>query len=275
MKRFVVLGITAAVLGSMTLCGSSISSTKVEKISRIVRGEYGKVKSPMRPQKWQIYSNTNDPKIKNTIYATVKKQVVPFETKEKIVNISYKTRQAVNKKVAARFPYKTPEQITQGAIEEADRELPMVKVGDEITIRFYRNGIFNKITGKLQSIRDNGQVFEVKNQLVRVDEIHQADRKHFDATINSRERSKFIDYYKRNFTKIKSAYTTKLLADEYEKMTVNEKKGYIFFRGNWRTAKYVTDQLIPYYKKLIERRHAIEKGSFVKKGRGAAPAKKK
>ena len=123
MKRFVVLGITAAVLGSMTLCGSSISSTKVEKISRIVRGEYGKVKSPMRPQKWQIYSNTNDPKIKNTIYATVKKQVVPFETKEKIVNISSKTRQAVNKKVAARFPYKTPEQITQGAIEEADREL--------------------------------------------------------------------------------------------------------------------------------------------------------
>ena len=274
MKKFVLFGVFAALLSSVSLCGGSVSSEKIEKISRIVRSEYNKVKSPMRPEKWQTYANSNDPKIKNAIYNFVKKQVAPFETKAKIVQIPAKVRQNVYKNVAARFPYKTPEQITQGAIDEANKEFPLVKEGDEVTIRFYRNGIFRKVSGKVQSIRE-GSVFVVNNQLVRLDEIHKADRQYFDAQLNRSKRNKFIDYYKRNFAKIKSSYTNKLLADELEKMTVNEKNGYIFFRSNWRTAKYITDQMIPYYKRLVDQRHAIEKSSFIRKGRPAAPAKKK
>lgn len=275
MKKIGFLCVAVALFCSGTLCGGKISDEKIEKISRIVRSEYNKVKSPMRPEKWQIYPNSNDPKIKNKIYAVVRKQVPPFETRAKIVGIPSKVLQAVYKKVAARFPYKTQEQITQGAIDEADREFPLVKTGDEVTIRFYRNGLFNKISGKIVDIRDDRQVFEIKNQLVRISEIHQSDRKYFDRRLNRSERDKFIDYYKRNFNKIKSSYRSRLLADELEKMSVNEKSGYVFFENNWRTVKYVTDKMIPYYKRLIDRRHAIERSSFIRKGRPAAPAKKK
>ena len=72
---------------------------------------------------------------------------------------------------------------------------------------------------------------------------------------------------------LKRDYASHLTAEALEKVVANEKKGYIFFRDKWVTAKYVTDQLIIYYQKITEKRVEVESSYIIR--RVSAPAKKK
>ena len=266
----------AALVLTSCCCGllraGSLSDSKLEKLARIVRYEFVRVKSPMRPEKWQVYPTTSDPKIKAAIYAKAQKQVTPFETRAKMIGIPGKVAQQINRTVADRFPYKTPDEIAKGAIIESERELPLIKVGDDVTIRYFRNNRQSRLSGKVQSIRNDGETFEVNNQLVHLSEIRSEERKYFNPAMNREAREKFIENYKLNFDKIKRNFGTKLREDALEKVSENEKNGYIFFRGGWRTAKFVTDQLFVYYKKHTDQKLAIEKKSFIP-NRPPAPVK--
>lgn len=272
MSRKIVI---ALFLGAMmiSLQGSEVSEKKIRTITQIVRWEFNKVISPARKTKRQKYANVRDPKIKTALYAIVQKRVRPFETKAKQVGISAKDRSAVYKSVAKRFPYKTPGEIAQGAIAEAEREYPLVKTGDDVTIRYYRNGIFSKLSGKVQSIRDDGQAYEIGNQLVKLSEIQKADLVYFDPSLNENKRKEFIAYYQKNFAKIKRDYTNYLLAEALEKVIINEKNGYIFFKNRWVTAKYVTDQLYVYYQKVTAKRIKVETEQFAKPKTGGGKKK--
>lgn len=256
------------------LQAGAVSDSKTDVIARIVRTEFNKVKNPTRPAKWQIYANSADPKIKTNIYAKVQKEVKPFETKTKQVGIPTPAAREINKEMATRFPYKTPEEIAKGAVIESEREYPLAAVKDKVTVHFTRNRKQETLSGELQSIREDGTVFEIGDQLVRLSEIVEEERKYFNPELNREARSKFADYFKANYKKIVQNYRTRLYSREKAKMLDNEKNGYIFFKGEWRTAKFVTDQLIVYYKKQTDKRLQVEKTSFGSR-RYVAPKKEK
>ena len=256
------------------LQGGAESDSKTDVIARIVRTEFNKVKNPTRPAKWQIYANSADPKLKTNIYAKVQKQVKPFETKTKLVGVPTPVMREINKEMTTRFPYKTPEEIAKGAVIESEREYPLAAVKDKVTVRFFRNRKQETISGELQSIREDGTVFEVGDQLVRLSEMEAEDRKYFNPELNQEARGKFVNYFKANYRKIVQNYRNRLISREKAKMLDNEKNGYIFFRGDWRTAKFVTDQLIVYYKKNTDDRLRIEKATLGSR-KYVAPKKKK
>lgn len=271
-KKIVLSFLLAAV--SCSLFASEVSEKKIKVISEIVRWEYNKVVSPGRKvQRWQIYKNLNDPKIKSAIYAQVTKKAAPFETKAKQVGISPQARKNIALRIRKRFPYKNSGDIAMGAVAEAEKAYPLVQKGDDVTIRYYRGGVPARVSGVVQSVRENGRCYEVGNQLVRVSEIRESDRKYFDPDLNESLRQKFINEFQVNLPKLKRDYTNYLNAEELEKVVVNEKNGYIFFQGKWVTAKFVTDQLMKYYLNVTRNRHAAEK-NFVQGGKKAAPKKK-
>ena len=272
-KRFMAVFI-AAILGC-ALCASEANDKKIQQITQIVRWEFNKVPSPGRKaQKFQIYKNLTDPKIKAAIYAEVGKKVKPFESKAKQVGISAQARKTIAQKMAKRFPHKTDSEIAMGAINEAENEYPLVKKGDDVTIRYTRSGVSSKVSGKVQSVREGGRVYEVNNQLIRVSDIREADRKFFDPDLNEMLRNKFREHYRTNYAKIKRDYNNYLMAEELSKVIENEKNGYIFFKGRWQTAKAVTDQLISYYLAIYKKRYEIEGKHFVQ-GKKPAPPKAK
>lgn len=250
------------------------SDRKVDVIARIVRTEFNKVKNPVRPATWQIYANTGDAKIKTTVYAKVQKEVKPFETKTKLVGIPAPAAREINKEMATRFPYKTPEEIAKGAVIESEREYPLAAVKDKVTVHFIRNRKQETLSGELQSVREEGTVFEIGDQLVRLSEMVEEERKYFNPELNREVRSKFADYFKANYKKIVQNYRTRLYSREKAKMLENEKNGYIFYRGEWRTAKVVADQLIAYYKKITDKRLQVEKANLGSR-KHVAPKKKK
>ena len=271
-----LLSVFSLVAVLFSLQGAEISDKKIKTITQIVRGEFRKVASPVHPKKkWQIYANAKDPKIKNNIFNIVGKKVPPLIAKAKQVGVTPKVRAEINKKVARRFPYKTAGDIAKGAIAEAKNEYPLVKKGDDVTVSYYRGGVFSKVSGKVQSVRDGGRVYEVGNQLIKLSEIPKNNRKYFDPDLNESLRQEFMEYYQKNFEKLKRDYGNYLLSEELEKLTVNEKNGYIFFKHKWMTAKQVAEQLYIHYKDVTEKRHAVEKEYFVKSGKPAAPKKKK
>lgn len=256
------------------LQGGSESDRKTELIDRIVRTEFNRVKNPTRPASWQIYANSGDAKIKTNIYAKIQKQIKPFETKTKLVGVPASAMREINKEMATRFPYKTPEDIARGAVIESEREYPLAAVKDKVTIRFSRNRKQETISGELQSVREDGTVFEVGDQLVRLSEMVPADRKYFNPELNQKARGKFADYFKTNYKKVVQNYRNRLISREKAKMLENEKNGYIFYRGDWRTAKYVADQRIVFHKKNTDDRLKIERANLGSR-RFAAPKKKK
>ena len=272
--------IISIVLAAACCClvnASEVSRSKIRQIEQIIQGEFKKVVSPGRPaQRWQIYKTVNDANIKKNIEASVKKRVQPYETKEKQDAIPPKVRSEIYKNIAKRFPYKNPAEIAIGALKEAEVAYPLVQVGDDVTIRYYRSGIPTKVSGKVQSIRDNGQVYEVNNKLVRVSDIVPDDREYFDPALNNMKRKKFIDDFQnpKKFAEFKRNYTNHLMAEELEKVVSNEKKGYIFFRQKWVTAKVVTDQLFNYYKAVTVKRLNIE-GKYLYQKKNAPKPKKK
>lgn len=271
-----LLSVFSLVAVLFSLQGAEISDKKIKTITQIVRGEFRKVASPVHPKKkWQIYANAKDPKIKNNIFNIVGKKVPPLDAKAKQVGVTPKVRAEINKKVARRFPYKTAGDIAKGAIAEAKNEYPLVKKGDDVTVSYYRGGVFSKVSGKVQSVREGGRVYEVGNQLIKLSEIPKNNRKYFDPDLNESLRQEFMEYYQKNFEKLKRDYGNYLLSEELEKLTVNEKNGYIFFKHKWMTAKQVAEQLYIHYKDVTEKRHAVEKEYFVKSGKPAAPKKKK
>ena len=256
------------------LQAGGVSDSKIDTIARIVRTEFNKVKNPTRPAKWQIYANSGDAKIKTNIYAKVQKEVKPFETKTKQVGVPTPVMRGINKEMSTRFPYKTPEEIAKGAVIESEREYPLAAVKDKVTVRFTRNRKQETISGELQSVREDGTVFEIGDQLVRLSEMVPEDRKYFNPELNREARSKFADYFKANYKKIVQNYRTRLISREKAKMLENETNGYIFYKGEWRTAKFVTDQLITYYKKNTDKRLQVEKASLGSR-KYVAPKKKK
>jgi hypothetical protein len=176
LKKIMVCILSAAVAG--TLFSSEVSTKKIKAITQIVRWEYNKVVSPGRPaQRFQIYKTLNDPKIKTRIYALAAKKAAPFEAKAKQVGISPQARKEIALKISKRFPYKNAGEVAMGAVAEAERSYPLVKKGDEVTIRYYRGGVPAKISGVVQSVRDGGKSYEVGNKLVHVSEISESDRK--------------------------------------------------------------------------------------------------
>ena len=255
------------------LQGGSESDRKTEIIDRIVRTEFNKVKRPTRPASWQIYANSGDAKIKTNVYAKVQKQVKPFEAKTKLVGVPGPVMREINKAIATRFPYKTPEDIAKGAVIESEREYPLAAVKDKVTVRFSRNRRQETISGELQSIREGGTVFEVGDHLVRLSEMVPEDRKYFNPELNQEARSEFAAYFKSDYRKIVQNYRNRLISREKAKMLENEKNGYIFYRGDWRTAKYVADQRIVFHKKNTDERLKIEASRGSKKN--VAPKKKK
>lgn len=256
-----------------SLFASEVSEKKIKMINDIVSWEYRKVISPGRkPQRWQIYKNVRDPKIKAAILAQVGKKVVPFVPKGKLVGLSPQARREIAVKLNKKFPFKNSGDIVMAAVAEAKQTYPLVKKGDNVIVRYYRGGIFRKVSGVVQSVRENGTCYEIKNQLVYASEIREADRMYFDPDLNETFRQKFINDYQANLPKIKKKYSDALNAEALKKLTANEKSGYIFFQGKWTTAKYITDHLINYYLKMTEKRHKIEAENFVK---APAPAPKK
>jgi len=250
------------------------SDRKTDAIARIVRTEFIKVKNPTRPAKWQIYANTGDAKIKTTVYAKVQKEIKPFEAKTKLAGIPAPAAREINKEMATRFPYKTPEEIAKGAVIESEREYPLAAVKDKVTVHFIRNRKQETLSGELQSVREEGTVFEIGDQLVRLSEMVEEERKYFNPELNREARSKFADYFKANYKKIVQNYRTRLYSREKARMLENEKNGYIFYKGEWRTAKFVADQLIVYYKKITDKRLQVEKANLGSR-KHVAPKKKK
>ncbi len=272
-KKIVLSFLLAAV--TCSLFASEVSEKKIKVISEIVRWEYSKVISPGRKaQRWQIYKNLNDPKIKTAIYAQVTKKAAPFEAKAKQVGISPQARRNIALRINKRFPYKNSGDIAMGAIAEAEKAYPLVKKGDDVTIRYYRGGVPARVSGVVQSVRENGRCYEIGNQLVRVSEIRASDRQYFDPDLNESLRQKFINEFHKNLPKLKRDYANYLNAEELEKVIANEKNGYIFFQGRWVTAKFVTDQLMRYYLKVTKNRHDVEAKQFVQGGKKAAAKKK-
>lgn len=280
---------SVAVLMTALFCcsamASEVSEKKIRTIAQIARTEFRKlvvVQQGKRAKPWQYAYDVKTKKatltkIKNNIYNNVKKRVKPFETKVRQDGIAPKIRSEIAKNVAKRFPYKTPAEIAMGALKEAEVAYPLVKKGDDVTIRYYRGGIFAKLSGKVQSVREGGRVYEIGNKLVRVSEIVKSDRQYFDPVINAQLRKEFIDDFQdpKKLAKLKRDYAAHLTAEELEKVVSNEKKGYIFFRNRWVTAKYVTDQMITYYGNVTERRIAVESKYFVTGGKASAAKKKK
>lgn len=279
-----ILSVLTAVVLCFSVSASEISRKKIKQITQIVRGEFRKmvvVPTGKRPKAWQYADPGNEKgripiygKIKAAVYKKVQGRVKPFDTKVKQDSISPKVRSEIRKKVAARFSYATPAEKTLGALKEAEKAYPLVKVGDEVTIRFFRGSIFSNISGKVTKIRDNGSVYEIGNKIVRVSEIVKSDQQYFDPVLNEQLRNEFIKDFQdpKKYNKLKRDYEAYLLAEELEKIVSNEKKGYIFFRDKWVTAKFVTDHFVAYYQKTTGQRLDAEK-EFVRGGR--APVKKK
>ena len=260
--------LTPIIIAALCCCAgwaSEVSDQKIKVIEQTVRGEFQRVISPARPQKWQIYKNVSDPNIKKAIETKLKKKITPYETKAKQVGIPPKVRAEINRNVAKRFPYKNDAEIAMGAMKEAELAFPLAKKGDEVTVSYYKGGVYSKVSGKIQGVREeNGRTYEINNNLVRVSDIVEKQRIYFDPVKNEAARKNFIADFqnKKKFAQIKRSYTNNLMEEELEKLVANEKSGYIFYKGKWVTAKYVTDQFFNYYRKRTTERLAVESKYF-------------
>ena len=276
-------------LASFCCClgAGEISKKKIQIITQIVSGEFRKlvVETPQKKAKpWQ-YKYETDPQKKKALYlkvgaAALKKiqaKVKPFDVKGPVDPIPKAELAEINKTVAKRFPYKNAAEISMGAVKEAKLAYPLVQQGDDVTIRYYRGGIYAKVSGKVQSVREGGTVFEVDDKLVRLSEIVKSDRQYFDPELNNQLREKFIKDFQdpKKLANMKRDYRNNLMSRAHEKVVSNEKKGFIFFRGKWVTAKYVTEQLALHFNQMTEKRIAAERILYVNSGKAAAAPKKK
>lgn len=273
----IVVLFMVGVLGC-SLSASEVSQNKIRQITQIIQGEFRKivvVPAGKKAKAWQLADPGNSrartpvfAKIKAAVYKKVQARIKPFDTKVKQDPVPQKERAEIKKKVAKRFSYKNPAEIALGALKEAEKAYPLVKVGDDVTIRFYRGGIFSKVSGKVDKIREGGTVYEIGNKIVRVSDIVERDRQYFDPVLNEKLRKEFVEDFQdpKKYAKLKKDYEAYLLAEALEKIVSNEKKGYIFFRDKWVSAKFVTDQLVTYYQGRTDKRLDAEQ-KFIRGGK--------
>lgn len=227
----------------------------VDKIWTVVKNEFRRVKDPVKPASWQIYDSVHDARIGQNIAQKLKREFRIFEPTSPRMELSEAEKEMIRRKAAAFYPCKNSADIAVRALKEAEAKFPLRKKGDRVVIHYYRGGVPQNVEGVVREVRDNGTVYVVDHQEIRVAWIRKRDRKYFDPVENERVKMKFREEFIRDFSAIKEAYRMKLFREAAEKMTGNRKKGYYFVEGQWVSVKEIADALCLRLKSVTEKQH--------------------
>ncbi len=227
----------------------------VDKIWTVVKNEFRRVKNPVKPASWQIYDSVHDARIGQNIAQKLKREFRIFEPTSPRTELSEAEKEMIRRKAAAFYPCKNSADIAVRALKEAEAKFPLRKKGDRVVIHYYRGGVPQNVEGVVREVRDNGTVYVVDHQEIRVAWIRKRDRKYFDPVENERVKMKFREEFIRDFSAIKEAYRMKLFREAAEKMTGNRKKGYYFVEGQWVSVKEIADALCLRLKSVTEKQH--------------------
>ena len=227
----------------------------VDKIWTVVKNEFRRVKNPVKPASWQIYDSVHDARIGQNIAQKLKREFRIFEPTSPRTELSEAEKEMIRRKAAAFYPCKNSADIAVRALKEAEAKFPLRKKGDSVVIHYYRGGVPQNVEGVVREVRDNGTVYVVDHQEIRVAWIRKRDRKYFDPVENERVKMEFREEFIRDFSAIKEAYRMKLFREAAEKMTGNRKKGYYFVEGQWVSVKEIADALCLRLKSVTEKQH--------------------
>ena len=227
----------------------------VDKIWTVVKNEFRRVKDPVKPASWQIYDSVHDARIGQNIAQKLKREFRIFEPTSPRTELSEAEKEMIRRKAAAFYPCKNSADIAVRALKEAEAKFPLRKKGDRVVIHYYRGGVPQNVEGVVREVRDNGTVYVVDHQEIRVAWIRKRDRKYFDPVENERVKMEFREEFIRDFSAIKEAYRMKLFREAAEKMTGNRKKGYYFVEGQWVSVKEIADALCLRLKSVTEKQH--------------------
>ena len=227
----------------------------VDKIWTVVKNEFRRVKNPVKPASWQIYDSVHDARIGQNIAQKLKREFRIFEPTSPRTELSEAEKEMIRRKAAAFYPCKNSADIAVRALKEAEAKFPLRKKGDRVVIHYNRGGLPQNVEGVVQEVRDNGTVYVVDHQEIRVAWIRKRDRKYFDPVENERVKMEFREEFIRDFPAIKEAYRMKLFREAAEKMTGNRKKGYYFVEGQWVSVKEIADALCLRLKSVTEKQH--------------------
>ena len=227
----------------------------VDKIWTVVKNEFRRVKNPVKPASWQIYDSVHDARIGQNIAQKLKREFRIFEPTSPRTELSEAEKEMIRRKAAAFYPCKNSADIAVRALKEAEAKFPLRKKGDRVVIHYYRGGVPQNVEGVVREVRDNGTVYVVDHQEIRVAWIRKRDRKYFDPVENERVKMEFREEFIRDFSAIKEAYRMKLFREAAEKMTGNRKKGYYFVEGQWVSVKEIADALCLRLKSVTEKQH--------------------
>lgn len=227
----------------------------VDKIWTVVKNEFRRVKNPVKPASWQIYDSVHDARIGQNIAQKLKREFRIFEPTSPRTELSEAEKEMIRRKAAAFYPCKNSADIAVRALKEAEAKFPLRKKGDRVVIHYYRGELPQNVEGVVQEVRDNGTVYVVDHQEIRVAWIRKRDRKYFDPVENERVKMEFREEFIRDFSAIKEAYRMKLFREAAEKMTGNRKKGYYFVEGQWVSVKEIADALCLRLKSVTEKQH--------------------
>ena len=216
----------------------------VDKIWTVVKNEFRRVKNPVKPASWQIYDSVHDARIGQNIAQKLKREFRIFEPTSPRTELSEAEKEMIRRKAAAFYPCKNSADIAVRALKEAEAKFPLRKKGDRVVIHYYRGGVPQNVEGVVREVRDNGTVYVVDHQEIRVAWIRKRDRKYFDPVENERVKMEFREEFIRDFSAIKEAYRMKLFREAAEKMTGNRKKGYYFVEGQWVSVKEIADAVL-------------------------------
>jgi len=130
--------------------------------------------------------------------------------------------------------------------------------------------------GKIQSIRDNYRIIEIKNELIPVSGIRKQEQIYFNPQMNEEAREKVRIYIRANAPKIKQIARSRMISEELSKLKANESAGYIFYMDAWRTPRGAADQMMNRCKLSTARRFKYETKYEADKAKAKAkPAPKK
>lgn len=230
---FLVALIIASILNVASAVDSEISKLRVRKIANIIK-EYTSANEKL-----------TDPFVQKDILDRVAKEfTLDPDEKPNTTSVSEVARE-VRKMVSKRFP-DSIKTIKKKAKKEANKKYKMMEKLDFVTVHVQRGRTNYSVSGVFYGFGVGGKSVRIGDNLpIACFDLAPNDRAKFDKPFCDEMRKKYISKRIRRYFDKKQSYLNALFHEKLNALAKeNEKLGYIYRWGKWRTPKNVTEYLI-------------------------------
>ncbi len=222
----------ASIIGNRK--ANTVSEKKIQKIEKIIYSYVDKGSNISRSEvKKEIINEVND------IYRMHSKD------KPEIVNF-VKINKSIDQLIAKQFPLSKKE--LKAKLEKiALKKFQPAKINSVMTLTYKQGPYKRTITGRYYGLTYYNDGVKIENTVIPIFDLSGKDKNKFDSKLREFKQKKFVIRKIDKYEERKVQFINKTRRDEIRLIVEkNEKMGFIFTWGKWRTPKAVTLIMIDY-----------------------------